>query len=589
MKNRELCVNRIRLLLGLFALSFLAAVPSGFAQTNLNSNQRAGNSGKHVQLEGQIEILNKDFKDHAEISYTLKTADGKRIPMHFAKQPPTHFLTGDHVQAEGDLSNNTLILYSGSNVKSGGNGGSTSGSSSSSTGPLPNTFGTQYTLVILVNFQDDAVQPYTTSEVQAVFSGKVNDFIVENSYGQTSIAPTVVGWYTIPDSVTTCNTTQIATDAQNAAVAAGEKLSNYTRYVYVFPSDNACGFAGSATVGGDPSQGWINGFDPSDFYTIDHELGHSFGLWHSHALDCGTSATVCSNGNSLEYGDLMDTMGAVSSDLWSAHFNAFQKERLGWLNYGLSPSIQTITSSGTYTINPYELNGRGPNALKVLQSTDPTTGAKTWYYIEARQPTGFDAFLTTSSVFNVYPYNTQNVTTGVLFHLGTDGSGNSSELLDMTPATPLSLGYWWDMALVTGQSFTDSNAGVTFTVTSVSSTGATVQITMNGSSTTSGPLTASVTTNQSSYLPGQTVGIIVTALSGTSPAAGVSVSATVAAPNGRSATLNGTTGIGGTALLNYKLSKSAPAGNYQVGANATSSTSSLTAVAGNANTSFTVQ
>ena len=580
MKNRELCVYRIRLLLGLLALSFLAAVPSGFAQTNLNSNQPSANPGRHVQLEGQIEILNKDFKDHAEISYTLKTADGKHIPMHFSKQPPTHLLTGDHVTAEGDLSNNALLLYSGSNVKSGGNGGSTSGSSSSSTGPLPNTFGAQYTLVILVNFQDDAIQPWTISDVQSMYSGTVNDFITENSYGQTSIIPTVVGWYTIPDSITTCNTSQMATDAQNAAVAAGVNLSSYTRYVYVFPFDSACAFAGSSTVGGNPSQSWING-GGSDFHTLDHELGHAFGLWHSHFLDCGTSATTCSNGSSVEYGDLVDTMGATAD--WSPDYNAFQKERLGWLGYGASPSIQTVTTSGTYTIYPYELASSGPNALKILRSTDPTTGAKTWYYLEARQPIGFDAFLTSAT----FPYN-QSVTNGVLFHLGTAGNGNSSELLDMTPATPVSQ-EWWDMSLSAGQSYTDSAAGATFSVTSVSSAGATVQITVNGSSSPSaGSLTTRVTTNQSSYLPGQTVGITATVLSGTSPAVGVSVSATVNAPNGKSTTLTGTTGSTGSALLNYKLSKSAPSGTYQVGASAKLSTSSLMSVA-SGNASFTVQ
>jgi hypothetical protein len=104
----------------------------------------------------------------------------------------------------------------------------------------------------------------------------------------------------------------------------------------------------------------------------------------------------------------------------SPDYNAYQKERLGWLGYGASPSIQTVTSSGTYTIYPYELAGPGPNALKVLKSTDSTTGAKTWYYLEARQAIGFDAFLTTS------PYYMQNETAGVLFHLGTDGDGNTS-------------------------------------------------------------------------------------------------------------------------------------------------------------------
>jgi len=429
---------------------------------------------------------------------------------------------------------------------------------------------------MLVNFQDDAVQPWTVADVQTMFSGTINNFFKENSYGQTSIAPTVVGWHTIPDSVTTCNTSQIATDAQNAAVAAGVVLSNYTRYVYVFPFDSACAFAGSSTVGGKPSESWINGGATVDFHTIDHELGHAFGLWHSHALNCGTSATTCSNGTSIDYGDLMDTMGTTAD--WSPDYNAFQKERLGWLGYGASPSIQTVTSSGAYTINAYESGGAGPNVLKVLQSTDPTTGARTWYYLEARQPIGFDAFITA----NTFPY-IQTVTDSVLFHLGTDGNGNSSELIDMTPATATSQ-QSWDMGLGVGQSYTDSNAGVSITVGSVSSTGATVQITMSGS-TTPGSLTTSVTTNQSSYLPGQTVGITATVFSGTSPAAGVNVTATVKNPNGNVTTLKGTTGSAGTALLSYNLAKRAPAGTYQVGANPTSTTSG-TAVA---NAGFTVQ
>jgi hypothetical protein len=282
----------------------------------------------------------------------------------------------------------------------------------------------------------------------------------------------------------------MATDAQNAATAAGVNLSSYTRYVYFFPQNNACGFSGASQVGGNPSQSWIN--DTLNPYVINHELGHAFGLWHSHWLDCGSTATICSNGTIVEYGDDLDTMGRAPSP----HYNAFQKERLGWLGYGSSPSIQTVTTSGTYTINPYELGSSGPNALKILKSTDSTTGAKTWYYLEKRQAIGFDAFLTNGTCSQCY---TQNETTGVLFHLGTDGDGNSSELIDMTPATPSS-GYF-DDSLVVGQTFQDSTAGVTFAPTAVSSTGATVQITMNnGPVCTAANPTVSVSPSQSQYV-----------------------------------------------------------------------------------------
>ena len=486
------------------ALAFL----SFFSLSGTASGQNADNSGvnstgspaavaqsqvapgQQVQLEGELEVLYQDFKDGRHpLSYSLKRSDGTRVPLQFVKEPPTHLLTGDHVRASGQLSGGSLILYSGSTsvtkTTTTTSAGDATGTSTTSI-PVPNTFGTEYVLVILVNFQDDVVQPYDIAEAQSVFFGTANSFFQENSYGQTSLTGDVVGWYTIPVSVTTCDTSHIATAAQNAATAAGVNLSAYSRYVYAFPENDTCGFAGASYVGGKPSQSWINGV--LDTHVVNHELGHGFGLWHSHSLDCGTTATICSSGTTVEYGDLMDVMGTPQTA--APHYNAYQKERLGWLNYGSSPAIQTVTGSGTYTINPYELGSSGPNALKVLQSTNPTTGAKTWYYLEARQAIGFDSFLTNSI------YYTQNETTGVLFHLGTDGNGNSSEVLDTTPATPIS-GNWWDMSLATGQTFTDATAGVNFTTTAVSGTGATVQITMNGAVCNAANPTVSISPSQS--------------------------------------------------------------------------------------------
>ena len=534
-----------------------------------------------VQLQGQIEIVHQDFPDgHGKFVYTLKQADGTRMPMHFVKNPPTHLLSGDRVTASGQQSSSGLILYSGGNVKNtgGGGGGSSSCTADSGTNcsttssiPVPNTFGSQSVLVILVNFQDDAIQPYSVADAQNLYFGTGNtlsSFISENSYGQTSITGDVVGWFTIPISVTTCNPSQIATYAQQAATATGVNLSNYARHVYAFPTDSACGgWAGSSTVGGQPSETWINWSNPG-IQLIDHELGHAFGLWHSHALDCGTTI-VCSNGTVDEYGDNMDTMGYPQGP--SPHFNSFQKERLGWLNYGASPSIQTVTSSGTYTIYPYEQAGPGPNALKVLQSTNPTTAAKTWYYLESRQAAGFDAFLTDGTCPQCY---TQNQTSGILFRLGTDGDSNSSLLLSITPANPAP--GWFDDSLVVGQSYQDSSAGVTFTPTAVSSTSATVQITMsNGpvctpanpavsispsqsqsvSSGTPVSFTVTVTDNDSSscataafnlagVLPGGWSGTLSSTTLSLSPGKSASTTLTVTSPSG---TVDGSYGIVATA------------------------------------------
>ncbi len=526
--------------------------------------------GQQVQLEGELEITYQDFKDgHHSLSYSLKRSDGTRVPLQFAKEPPTHLLSGAHVQASGQMSGGSLLLYSGStNVKQ--TAGDATGTSTSSI-PVPDTFGAQSTLVILVNFQDDAVQPYAVADVQNAFFTAANNFFIENSYGQTSLTGDVVGWYTIPVSVTTCDISQIATAAQNAATSAGVNLSAYTRYVYFFPQNNACGFSGASNVGGNPSQSWINATLAP--YVVNHELGHAFGLWHAHLFNCGTSATICSSPTIVEYGDPMDAMGIAQTA--SADYNAYQKERLGWVNYGTSPSIQTVTASGTYTINPYEIGGSGPNALKVLKSTDPTTGAKTWYYIEQRQAIGFDAFLGSSFSY------TQNETAGVLFHLGTDGNGNSSDLLDMTPATSTLTG-WLDMSLTAGQSFQDSTAGVTFTPTAISGSGATVQITINGSPscTTSNP-TVSISPSQSQYVTSGTAVIFTAAITDndSSSCAPATFNLASALPSGWTGTwsasaLSLSPGKSGSATLIVTSPVGTSDGSYGVAVSATNSSTS---------------
>jgi M6 family metalloprotease-like protein len=524
-----------------------------------------------VHLEGELEVLTQDYKDHASVRYSLKLQDGNHVPLHFRKDPPTHLLTGTHIGVDGEHSDSGIILYSGStSVNTTTTAASTSTTSSSI---LPGTLGSQSTLVMLVNFNDYAVQPYTVADAQSAYFGVVNNFIAENSYGQTSLTGDVVGWTTIAESVAACNMTAIATDAQNAAKAAGFNLANYTRYVYAFPQNNVCGWAGSSYVGGNPSQSWING-NGLDIHVIVHELGHSFGLWHSHLLDCGATATIGTACNVVEYGDPLDVMGVPQSA--SPQYNAFQKERLGWLNSGIAPAIQTVQSSGTYTINAYELGATGPNALKILKSVDPTTGAKTWYYLEARQAIGFDAFLADGV------YYSQNETNGVLFHVGTDNNGNTGDLLDLTPQTSTNYG-WLDASLAAGQTFQDPAAAVTFTTIQATPSGATIQVTVNATSPTPN---LSVSTNKSSYSLGQSVGIVVTAFSGSAPDPGVGVSTNLIAPNGKVTTLKATTGPNGVASFVYKLSKRSPVGTYQVQALAAVSGASSTA---GASTSFVVQ
>ena len=62
-----------------------------------------------------------------------------------------------------------------------------------------------------------------------------------------------------------------------------------------------------------------------DLRIFNHELGHTFGLYHSHGMNC-SGVVIGSDCDNIEYGDRLDIMGGRA-----LHFNAFQKERLGWL------------------------------------------------------------------------------------------------------------------------------------------------------------------------------------------------------------------------------------------------------------------
>ncbi len=394
---------------------------------------------EQVDMDGELEVLHEDRDQGSRFVYKLK-AFGLDYSLNFRKNPPTQMTSGTRVRVHGVRVNTALALDSGASVQA-------------AAAPIaPNTFGQQNTIVILVNFRNNTTQPYDTTAAGAVFNTTSN-FFLENSYQQAYLNTTIRGWYTLdmdaPYYVTNadgtktyyCDYSSIASKADAAATGAGVTLSNYTRKVYAFPQVSGCTWWGLGSVGGNPSRAWING--SLQLRVAAHEMGHNLGLWHSHSLDCG-AAVIGGTCTSSDYGDVLDVMGSSSY-----HFNAFQKERLGWLNYGASPPITSASSNGSYPIYPLETLGNNPKAVKILKSINTSTGKSAYYYAECRQPIGFDAGLSSNA----------NVLNGLVIHTGDEASGNSSYLLDMTPATAS----WNDPALVTGLSFTDSASGVTLT------------------------------------------------------------------------------------------------------------------------------
>jgi hypothetical protein len=413
---------------------------------------------QRVELKGELEVLYECAERESRLLHFLE-ADGERLSLHFAGDPPAALLTGARVDVKGVRVGQAIALESGDGVKV--SGGQRSGDTTSEATSMtnlatvqPNTFGEQKVLVILVNFQDKQTQPFSASQAHNVVFGTANSYFQEASYQQTWLSGDVYGWYTIPVSSTTCDTAAIATYAKQAATAAGVNLSAYRRYVYAFPSIS-CGFTGQGSVGGSPSQAWING--SMQLRTIGHELEHNLGLYHSKALECGAAVTgdSCSV---VEYGDIVDILGRAGI---TGHSHAFQKERLGWLDYGVSPNILTVQGSGSYSLAPFESSGSGPKALKILKSVD-SSGRKTWYYVEFRRPIGFDSFISSNS----------SVMNGVLIHQGAESNAAANYLLDMTPETSS----WDDAALAVGRSYNDAAGGITISTVSVSSEGAVVNV-----------------------------------------------------------------------------------------------------------------
>jgi hypothetical protein len=406
---------------------------------------------QRVEVEGELEVLYQCGEEEARLSYFINS-DGERLSVHFATSPSADLHTGALVRVKGVRVGQAVAVESDrEDFQTSAN----SGFETLSMAVAPNTFGEQKVLVLLVNFQDKQTQPFSVSQVQSTVFGTVNNFYKESSYQQTWLTGDVYGWYTLPIN-STCDTSMIGLYARQAATAAGINLSAYNRHVYAFPSVS-CGWTGSGQIGGNPSQCWING--SMTLRTVGHELGHNLGLYHARAMDCHPNI-VGSSCAAIEYGDSLDILGQSGV---TGHSHANQKERLGWLNYGSSPGITTVQTSGTYWIDPYETVGSSPKALKILKSTDPTTGKKTWYYVEFRRPIGFDSFISSNS----------NVMNGVMVHTGTEGYSVDDYLLDMTPASS-SFG---DAALMVAHSYNDPNINVTLTPLSVDNTGAAVSVT----------------------------------------------------------------------------------------------------------------
>ena len=438
----------------------LAAAASGSASAPrtdaLLHATPAPNAGSPAQASGILTVIHSDDFERGNSTHTLVVHgdNGRDTPVRFAGSPPaagTRVSVTGTVGADGGIDSAEVT--------------SVSPFESLNASPMG---ASQNAIFILVKFLDSSSVPFTQADVQnaAVNSStSVANYFQEVSYGLKPLNITVTPWVTAQmNTSTTCDYMAIANAANTAATAAGFNLGSYTNKFYVMPKNSSCGWMGLAYIGA-PYLSWSNGYNSVQVYT--HELGHNFTLDHAGSVNCG--AQVITTGCTVsEYGDPFDTMGNQAA----MHYNAMQKSVLGWI-----PASSVITHSGgsaTYTLSPIETGGASTYAVKIAAASNRT------YWIEYRQPLGFDVGLSTK------PNNGVQIRVSTPFQ-NTAGY-DDTELLDMTPG---SAGGFGDAALLAGQSYTDSTYGITISVPSVSATLATVQVSSTALAATSTTLTSS--------------------------------------------------------------------------------------------------
>jgi hypothetical protein len=476
-----------------------------------------------VVFDGELEVEIEDHPDGSRVNQFVRVNRGNgfgRIRLESAGGP-LGLVSGTRVRARGRLRDaNTLELAP--------DGGSVQVMALAN----PNTFGEQRVAVILVNFQDNTSVPYQWTAAHNVTFNDTNAFFQENSFGQTWLTGQVFGWYTLPMTTGTCDYSRISSLADQAATAAGVNLSQFSRKVYAFPQIGACSWWGLGSVGGNPSRAWING--SYQLKVVAHELGHNFGDYHSNAQPC--AAGSCSI---TEYGDDRDMMGGSAV----GHFTAFQKERLGWLNYGSSPLIQHVTTSGVYHVEGYGLpwGGSAPKALRILKSTD-ANGRRTWYYVESRVRLGFDGY----------------VAAGVTIHTGSEATGNSSYQLDIDQASS-----GFDSTLDPGQIFTDASIDLAIRTVSADGGGAYIEVSYPGVPCTTAAPTVSMSPSSASVEAGKPVSFTVSVQNNDSSSgcASTQFGLNASAPSGWSPVLNQTAlTIAPGATLSATFTATPPAG-----------------------------
>lgn len=419
-------------------------------------------------IEGQINILHADYSDpgSSELTksvtiYSITMDNGETVQIYPARILPEVLLRSQRARVKGYRIGNDLIFDGRDPESVVALPDKTSGfriiPQANAQVRVAVPTGEQKVVLILLagyNYDKNAIQ-------QNIFT-TMNNYYKENSYNQVSIGGIIAGPYNVS---ATCPTSSLSPIVSKAIQAADPDVNFAGTTGIVVAGPFNCGWRGIAQLQHytyQTQEGQISvthqlvktSATGPEIGVVAHEYGHNFGVLHAGFLNCGNTTLGCSQ--AVEYGDKYDVMGGAGT----RHMSGWHKNYIGWL-----PDSQTkvISSTGTYTIEPLETATNGIKLLRIKRSTT----ARDYLDIEYRQPIGFDSVLP------------QLITSGGLLHVywraSGGGGGNDVALID--PTTPTNIN---DVALQTGQSFTDTKTNATIRIVSATNSQLTVGVTLPG-------------------------------------------------------------------------------------------------------------
>jgi hypothetical protein len=370
-------------------------------------------------------VFGDDFdRGRSELHHFIRDErTGAMLGLRFEGGTPGELRSGARVTARGRVHESTLYV-----AASDGTGMTIQGAMTT----VSQTTTGHRTIVIVANFRDANVTCSVQSITDMMFTDpngrSVAALYRECSLGQVMLSGDVVGPYALDVSSTDpCNFNAWSVSADAQATAAGVDLSSYQHKFYVFPVSQ-CGAAGYGTIGGNPSGAWVFQCGIRGVYA--HELGHNLGMDHA--------STPTS-----EYDDTTDPM-AISSGMLPG-LNAPHRHQLGW--HGTT-GVRVVEQEGLYDVAPLALDPTVATAPQILMIRKPDTNE--YYYLSYRWPMGFDASIDGTFFYKLSVHRYR-------------GDGSTARTYRLA-------------GLADGQTWNDSDNGISVTMVSHGATHATASI-----------------------------------------------------------------------------------------------------------------